>query len=214
MVPSEGFQHRHIYVLMDNFLKKVDFFLLWMYSTPPQAQRCVTDTFFFSENKCSPVSYVSAMSAPCPYGSYFCSVFQTYVFLCIAELHSGWCDGTGCKAFIGAYDMFIMSLTPREIYWVSRMTCYLFTSFSFARFACHCACYSTVYINVFGCVCVRETEEARSRDLDNIFITLGNSCTHWSQWIQKLKDLTWVMKVSSKTLLNIQPAFSQLGLLR
>lgn len=25
---TEGFQHRHIYVLMDKFLKKVDFFLL------------------------------------------------------------------------------------------------------------------------------------------------------------------------------------------
>lgn len=141
---------------MDNFLKKVDFFLLWMYSTPPQAQRCITDTVFSSENKCSPVSYVSTMSAPCPYGSYFCSVFQTYVFLCIAELHSGWCDGTSCKAFIGAYDMFIMSLTPREIYWVSRMTCYLFKNFSFARFACHCACCSTVYRCVWMCLCERD----------------------------------------------------------
>lgn len=141
------------------------------------------------------------MSAPCPYGSYFCSVFQTYVFLYIAELHSGWCDETGCKAFIRAYDMFIMSLTPRGIYWVSRMTCYLFTSFSLLDL--HATGHAIpLCIDVFGCVCAREMEEARSRDLDNIFINSGNSCTHWSQWIQKLKDLTWVMKVSSKTLLT------------
>lgn len=84
------------------------------------------------------------------------SVFQTYAFLCVAELQSWWCDETGCKAFIEYYDMFIMSLAPRGIYCVSRMTCYLFTSSSFARFACHCACYSTVYRCVWMCLCERD----------------------------------------------------------